>query len=406
MTSAGEFGGDQSVFDVPRLSSVFDGVATEAPVVDAAHQQQTEVDEELSTQLTEMIKYVKSIEPRCIDEKKELADPRDVFDALLAGDSEDYVELHGRAFPSFTDAVMHATDVLSPSDVHLFNVPAHRYDMQFLSECDVTVGRRLSTVKILLDNAGTYVQCGRLRVCARVISLIHLLKQVVDGRWRSALGDKTTVLARLSQKYYESIDVRGVHSNALQGRFEHRDSLLYELLAMLAYPELRFDYNMRFTEALLNAEYHMLRPAVDSMSTGTLYVCLFSPFYFYDAWLPYMQHYYPRIFKTDEHCDSESEERKEYVRSTQEPRWRTLQFYRPVDEIAERQDTQEFITFLVEFFTRLLTEKFLRSFRCIQAPREYEDVVDKVFRALSVAKSRPKRHCVRPAVVLKKARAK
>ena len=378
------------VFDVPDEENIFTSASASKDLPELGQ-------DDPPTHASVLVEYLKTVVPSSNIDKERLCDPRDVLDQLLGEPSQAFSELCKGAFDSYVDAIASAVDVLSPSDEHKFNVLDAEREMKFLRNCDVEVHRRMPTINILMENVGTYILCARERTCARLLMTVHMLKKLFTRDWRAILGSEEQISARLTDEYYQSIDMLGTHKSTLLGRFEHWDSLVYELLAVLAYNDLRFSVCTRFTEVLLNAEYHMLRPAVDAMGTHVLHVCLFSASYFLDVWSAYMRLYYPRIFKEHDVDESDKEAFEEYARGTELPRWSVLRFYEPMQEIAEQPNHAEMLEFLVCFFKHTFTEQFLRSFKRIHVPEGYDVLIEQIFKK----PQRPKRECVRPAVILK-----
>ena len=328
-------------------------------------------------------------------------DVNDVLDAFLGEPSETFLDNYESIFPRYGDALYSAVDVLSAEVEHRFNVPETVVELRFLEQCDVRLRRSLPTIEVLLNTVGSCIDYRRRRTCSILLSTVHFLKKLRTRKWPQLLGSREQMLERTTE--VPATVVYKLQECALLGEFRLWEEFVYEVLCMLTYPELRFSVCTRYTNILLCAEYNMLRPAVDSMDSTTLNICIWSKSYAVDIWLTYMQVYYPSIFeRPDFDGDEKSREYYEaHVKTVKAPRWTRLHFYYPSVELIEPTDSDGLLVFLVDFFKRNMTPVFLSSFIVVDAPGEYEALKTEVF---MTGRSRPRRECVRSAIVDKRLR--
>lgn len=332
---------------------------------------------------------------------EDACDVNDVLDAFLGEPSDDFIDDYGSVFPRYGDAMYSAIDVLSADTEHRFNVPETTAELRFLEQCDERLRRSLPTIEVLLNTVGSCIDYRRRRTCALLLSTIHFLKKLYTRKWPQLLGSRETMVNRTAE--VPAATVYRLQERALLGEFKLWEEFVYEILCMLTYPELRFSVCTRYTNILLCSEYNMLRPAVDSMCSTTLNICIWSQSYATDIWLTYMQVYYPSIFvkPTFDGDEKSREQYEDHVKTMKVPRWTRLHFYYPSMELVEPVDSDKLLVYLVDFFKRNLTSAFLSSFVTVEAPRDYEALKTEVFTA---GRTRPRRECVRSAIVDKRQR--
>ena len=287
--------------------------------------------------------------------------------------------------------------------------------MSFYEHCDELLPRRNQNIDILLKHAGTHAHYLRRRVCAKILSTIHVLKALFTGEWARAIGTQEQVLDRLPESYHSIVEELAVKDRYILGNFAHWDAIVYELLCLLAYNDLRFSVCTSHIESLLISEYHMIRPAVDAMDSKVLNICIMSTSYFSTIWSTYMRTYYPSIFKRQDVFEGDAKtSHEDHVRTLALPRWTSLHFYLPNADFAESHNLDELLAFLVDFFQGNITDEFLFSFKKIRMPSNYSILVNEVFKKdrsvlslLPIASRKrqlPTRACVRPAIIDTKTR--
>ncbi len=325
--------------------------------------------------------------------------PCDVLDVLLGEASASFLEDCAGHFTKYGDALANAVDIFSPELVHRYNLPETVFELNAYENCDESLPRRNSTIDILLKNAGTHVHYLRRRVCAKIISTIHVLKTLFKKpEWTRVLGTRDQMLSRLPDRYHDSIKEIGDKDRYVLGYFDHWDAIVYEILCLLAYNDLRFSVCTGHIDALLSAEYHIIRPAVDAIDGKILNICLLSVSYFSTVWTNYMRIYYPSIFR---HRDKDDED-SDHLQTLTPPEWTRLRFYLPDKDTTEVLDHDELLVFLVGFFQETLTEDFRFAFKTINVPTDFSMLITEVFekeRRTSSSSKRPKRACVRSPVV-------
>lgn len=335
----------------------------------------------------------------------------EILDRLLGDPSDDFLEECSGVFSKYGDALAGAVDVFSPDLAHHYNCLDTKFELKFFEKCDRPLKRRSPTIEILLGHAGAHTHYLRRRACAKVIATVHALKMLFSASWKCALGSRECMIDRFPKGYHGQVAELAERERYVLGGFSHWDAIVYELLCILAYKDLRFSVCTGQLDALLASEYHMIRPAVDAMDAFTLNIGIVSASYFLDVWSKYMRTYYPSVFRLPEDNDEAEEAtalREEHTRSLSLPQWKKLVFYLPAADTVESQSHDEMLAFLIDFFQKQLTQEFLFSFKQIHLPPDYFMLLEEVFskKSASATQKRPKRACVQPSYIDRPVRQK
>ena len=89
---------------------------------------------------------------------------------------------------------------------------------------------------------------------------------------------------------------KGSGDDVLEGRIRHFDTLVFELLTIIAWDQMRFSVELRYIHKIIDAQYFAVRCVLDCASPSVLRLCLVSESYLREIWLPYMRITYPTIF--------------------------------------------------------------------------------------------------------------
>lgn len=374
---------------------------------------------------TEFVNILNALPVLTDKRASDVEDPRHILSTLIGTVTQEFldgigeVRADGYGFDTDTDwseVIYRACQVLSTNPRHFFNkletpeeydsVPCSRdfkSELEYLKQCDVRVARPIDIISPLFNAAGSYVLRLRAEWSAALIKIINLIADIFRPAMRTAIGNKADVQARFKKcikEVFTYSNPRETVARFVVGDVFSIDMVIYETLVHLAMPEIHMSHLTSTLNLLWLAEYHSVRCAYDASSTSTLYICLMTPSYLMDVWMPYMRMYFPRIFVFDE---TSSDEVKTYYENNSLPPWKHLSLYLPDKRQNTEQDPEEFIPFLQEFFMTVLTPEFRSMFHSVSTPRDYlllstsPGEVFTVHKDDSIAYRRSKRACAQKA---------
>lgn len=201
-----------------------------------------------------------------------------------------------------------ATHVLNIGMTEFFNCLSFKEEkeqkeLEFFEKGDEDVKTEPVIVRILFDLLDNYTKRVRKEWSATYVKMIHVLLNIFGNRrkeLKTIIGNpekffNQRVLMLDKTSPYKNTDV--VYRELIKGKCSYFYAFVYEILSLMVSNKFREKGPCRsyIYEMILNANYHQVRCAIDSVGDNTLYICLLSPSYFTEVWIPYMQLYHPHI---------------------------------------------------------------------------------------------------------------
>ncbi len=317
-----------------------------------------------------------------------------VVDLLLGEVSQEIKDLlpesHKNA--SYHELLLEATHSLYPGKEGIFNIlspdtPTEKEELEFLEDMGREVVFCPPAVPLLFQLLDSYSQRTRSEWSATFVKTIHLLLAVFDHR-RNQIADaigawninnfESLVLSIGETSPYKTMSL--IYSNLIKGKVEHYNVFIFEMILLMVSDKFRstsFSTPLIY-QAIMNANYHHVRCAIDTISPKTLYVCLLSPSYFSDAWLPYMRLYHkniccaPKVKKENESNENEDITEEDCVDSSLDPPpYETLILYYPSTEVAIPPSPKDIAETMSFVFSQYTTTAFKEGITSVVYPPDF-----------------------------------
>lgn len=275
------------------------------------------------------------------------------------------------------------------------NERAEQCEMEFLEDTGIHVRFLPSIVSLLIESMDNYVQRSRSEWSATYVKTIHVLLSIFGNR-RQQLAEIIGNDEDLFNQKIESLDdtcpykdVATTFKGLLHGRGKFHSIFILETLMLMVCDLMRAS-KMRYPylhQMITNAGYHQVRCAIDTLSEKILYVCLLSPSYFADAWLPYMRLYHPHICpkpKLQKNTKEEDEKEKdvedvedenkdyELIETAPPPTfYESIVFYYPSSEVAIVPDAVKMAECVEGIFHLYTSQEFKSRITFVSVPDDF-----------------------------------
>ncbi len=274
----------------------------------------------------------------------------------------------------FRSILLDATHVLNCGMKEVFNYLSSNEkteikELEFLEEAGRTVRFVPSIVPLLLDIMDTYTHRVRSEWSATYVKTIHVLLNIFGHRRKElakVIGNDASVLnEKIAALDHSSLykNFANTYRDVIKGKGTYYPAFVVEVLYLMVCDRVRSSPTPQpyLHEIISNAGYHQVRCAVDTLSAKIFYVCLLSPTYFADVWLPYMRFYHPYICPNDNL--QKKEEDKEEIVETCPPTtfYETIVFYYPSTDVIIPPDTEKMSETIEAIFHRYISNEFKKG---------------------------------------------
>ncbi len=344
-----------------------------------------------STKLSSLIDILgkKGSVRRFVEDEQEDVSPFHILQRLFGPVCERVKVAYNDTVNNYDEVMVEATNVLSTAPVRVFtdldtrNIKNREFknEVMFFETCDQPLERTSPTVVTLMQDLAAMRTCDRQALSAQFLTIVHAIRDIVGSQLKHVtfvMGSDAKILRRTKTAEVWATALknqREILRSLILGDFDKRykRGFIYEVLAALVSPDLQL---RNFTDLILSSEYHVVRAAVDAVHSEKLFVCVLSSEYIQSVWLPYMQLYYPRMFKG-------------HKENAAPLTWTSLKVYLPkkkhlIDEINDGKLS----SLLSSIFQHDCSDEFLQNIKKVDVPDAYSYVSE----AFETHNVRPKRH--------------